>query len=449
MNSENGYSSLFLPPPAIEPLKRLAVEDGLLLNAQRWQCAHEYHRHRQNLHYQAINQPGIVCGLGVSVIPAPADVAAQFRDGRWLLIQSGIAINLVGNPIVIPESIDFRIVSEAKEKPLTVYIVASYVDPDKLQYQGPRDIVQETFRIDEKTSPPNDLEVELCRIVLQPGNVQLENTTNVFFPSVNQLDLRYRQQAKAKPSGMMRLGFVPQGDSEEDNKTVNNLSYLAQSVAGLYPDLSVSNVIDAVDWQLNIGKNYGLIYLNYQQLLTLSEAQIENITEYCATGGILFVELFWKNSGIDELSSTQQELQAAIAEIQTDDDLIETRQQLEAELEAVTTNLNVEISEIEHKLSNLARLIDMKIVGNSGSLSFSHPLRNQPFLFGEFPLIKQQPIKLFNWDGIVLTVGELSTAWGLDEKLLLTRENIRSAQELGINILHFAYRRRQLVQLQQ
>ena len=58
-------------------------------------------------HYQSLHQPGIVCGLGVSVIPAPADLPAQYRDGRWLQIQSGIAIDLVGNPIIVPQPIDF------------------------------------------------------------------------------------------------------------------------------------------------------------------------------------------------------------------------------------------------------------------------------------------------------------------------------------------------------
>jgi hypothetical protein len=94
-------------------LERLAVKDGLLLTADYWQRAHTYHRHRQNVHYQSLQQPGIVCGLGVSVIPAPADLPAQYRDGRWLQIQSGIAIDLVGNPIIVPQPIDFRITSEA------------------------------------------------------------------------------------------------------------------------------------------------------------------------------------------------------------------------------------------------------------------------------------------------------------------------------------------------
>jgi hypothetical protein len=44
-------------------------------------------------------------------------------------------------------------------------------------------------------------------------------------------------------------------------------------------------------------------------------------------------------------------------------------------------------------------------------------------------------------------VGDLSSAWGLDPDLSLSRADIRTAQELGINILHFAWKRRSMMQL--
>ncbi|MBN4003354.1 hypothetical protein [Nostoc sp. LPT] len=86
---------------------------------------------------------------------------------------------------------------------------------------------------------------------------------------------------------------------------------------------------------------------------------------------------------------------------------------------------------------------------NSDTLSSNHSLRNQPFLFAQLPIVQNYPIHLFNWGGIVLVVGSLSSAWGIDDTLSLSRETIRSAQEMGINILHFAWHRHQLTQLQQ
>jgi hypothetical protein len=74
-------------------------------------------------------------------------------------------------------------------------------------------------------------------------------------------------------------------------------------------------------------------------------------------------------------------------------------------------------------------------------------LRTQPFLFAALPTINEQPIQILTGGGIIVVIGNLSSAWGLDEEFSLPRETIRTAQEMGINILHFAWRRRQLTQL--
>jgi len=47
------------PPPPINPFQRLQASDGLLINAERWRRAHEYHRQRQNTHYQSLNHQAL------------------------------------------------------------------------------------------------------------------------------------------------------------------------------------------------------------------------------------------------------------------------------------------------------------------------------------------------------------------------------------------------------
>ena len=80
------------PPPSIQPFDRFQAADGLLINAERWSKAHNYHRKRQNTHYQCLNQPGIVCGLGVRDITPPSKVQAKNREGRRVQIQPDNAI---------------------------------------------------------------------------------------------------------------------------------------------------------------------------------------------------------------------------------------------------------------------------------------------------------------------------------------------------------------------
>ncbi len=440
----------YFPRPEPLPLNRLFVEDGLLLNAERWQCAHTYHRHRQNLHYQSLNQPGIVCGLGVSVIPAPDEIAAQYRDGRWIKIQSGIAIDLVGNLIIVPEPMEFRIASEAKEQPILVYIVISYVDPEKLHRKEPKCQIQETFRIDEKISYPDDLEVELCRIILMPGTVQLSQPSHVFFPSENQVDLRYRQQVIARPQGIVRVAIAAQ-NSPADSVISAYLSGLLQSVAALYPAMrgieEVGQVNLEVEVQRDLLLDHDLLYITYQQFITLTEAELEILKEYDRTGGVVLVELDATTTDFKELIYLQKKLQRTLLNFEDDNEMAGMRQQLELELVETQKSIDKQIEKINSQVQQLARQIS-SYQKESGVIFREHPLRNQPFLFGQFPLVESQEAKIFNWGGIVFVIGNISPAWGLCKSLSLPRETIRNAQEMGINILHFAGRRRQLMQLQ-
>jgi len=81
----------------------------MLINSDRWQLAHNYHWQRQNLLYQSLFQAGIVTGLAVSPIPPPQNVPAKYRDGRWLLIHRGIAIDAHSNFIIVSEPMEFRL----------------------------------------------------------------------------------------------------------------------------------------------------------------------------------------------------------------------------------------------------------------------------------------------------------------------------------------------------
>ena len=155
------------PYPEIKPFERLQVSDGLMINSERWRLAHEYHHHRQNMQYQSLFLPGIICGLGVAPIAAPADLPAKFRDGRWVQIQPGIAIDLHGNFIVVPEPLDFRISSEAFDlKVEIVYLVLSYVDPAKLKRLSSNEVLVETFRVNERTDLPLNSDIEICRLAI-------------------------------------------------------------------------------------------------------------------------------------------------------------------------------------------------------------------------------------------------------------------------------------------
>jgi len=387
------------PPPSIKPFERLQAADGLLINAERWRKAHDYHRLRQNVHYQCLNQPGIVCGLGVRVIAAPRQVEAQYRDGRWIQIQPGIAIDLLGNMIVVPNTLDFRIATEVRgSDPVVVYLVVSYVEPDELGRSNQREVVQEMYRVDEKSTLPGISEIEICRVILQPGQVSIAQPGDVFFPGYNNIDLRYRRQAQARPQAIVRMAQVNHNDPE-CARSFFNLSYLLQSVEGLYQTLRGTEEVGQVSFNDNL-QEYDLLYLTGKQSLSLNSNEFENLKSYLNTGGVLLVDVPLDGNALIERTH-------ALA------------QQLESPL---------------RPLEELRR---------------DHPLRTKPFLFAAMPMINQQLIQVLIGGGIILVIGDIASAWGLDRGFSLPRLTIRTAQELGINILQYAWKRRQFIGLQQ
>ena len=398
------YQSLIImshpfPTPPIQPFERLQATDGLLVNAERWRKAHDYHRRRQNAHYQSLNQPGIVCGLGVQVIPAPKQVEAKYRDKRWLKIQPGIAIDLTGNMIVVPQAVEFRIATTVTgAEPVLLYLTVSYIDPDELRQKQQLEMVQETFRIDEKSSTPNSTELEICRILLQPGEVVVAQAAEVFFPGYNNIDLRYRRQAQTRPQAIARMAQVNHGDPD-CARNFFNLAYLSQAVESLCANLRGTDEVSQVTLAENLGE-YDLLYLTGKQGLSFNSQEVATLKSYLGAGGVLLVDA------------------------------------------------PVDAQPLIDSVQSLATLVESPLKPLE-ELRRDHPLRIRPFLFAALPVIGTQPIRLFSGGGIVLIIGDIGSAWGIDRELSLSRMTIRSAHELGINILNYGVKRRQLIGLQQ
>ena len=376
------------PPP--DPLYRLNVRDNLAINAERWLLAHNYHRQRQSLNYQSLCEPGIVHGLGVKVIEAPAQ--SRFKDGRWLAVQSGVAIDNQGNFIIVGAEQDrtYRLALPAPQQaPTTVYLIVKYVDPDTLELPEQKERVPEQFRIDETTQLPNPNlgEVELCRIHLAVGEIRLETPVNPLRPQTGQPNLRHRMAAKMRSQHYLRIGLL----RPQPNVVQQNFSHLAAALPAFYPTLQAN--IEPIE-SFSALSVYGLIYLQLNQLSALGRVAQQALQQYVAKGGTLLFE----GQTPDEIS-----------------------------------RLSTELSQLWPQ-SNLQPVDPL------------HELVTQPFLFGRLPTVNQGEIMLYQGDGLILTSPPLSSAWG-DRQI--ARSDIRSAQELGANLLQFAWQRQRLYQLLQ
>ncbi len=444
------------PYPEIRSFERLQVSDGLMINSERWRLAHEYHQQRQNMQYQSLFLPGIICGLGVAPSTAPADLPAKFRDGRWVQIQPGIAIDLHGNFIVVPEPLDFRISTEAYDRNIEiVYLVLSYVDPAKLKRSVSNEVLVETFRVNEKTDLPIDTDIEICRIAIAEGDLTIQKPLDVFAPTVSQLDLRYRLQAKLRPQNVIRIACFSSEDKKE-GLTKQNLKFLGKALISLAPSICLIEPIANLDINAELTLNdlhgYHLLYLTGEQVLTLNEPTQLALRSYVASGGVILIEAAIRNTKLENLLSIQQELRSASIKLNKNmaaqfndrsnimsDDQFSIRAELKTELDAI----EIEVGSHTQDLLNSFR---SRILMETAMLAFSdldheHPLRNQPFLFNRLPVFTENPIQMLVGGGVITVMGNLSTVWGGQSEQELTREDIRTCQELGVNILNYAAQR--------
>lgn len=386
-----------LPTPAINPFERLNAVDGLLINAERWLKVQEYHRQRQNFHYQALHQPGIVCGLGVKLIDRKSSVPETYRDGRGIQVQPGIAIDLQGNPIIVPQPQNLHINQRPQKDSFTIYVVVDYRDPNDLEVSTTQEMLQEKFRLDVKVRPPTNQEIELCRIIC-PGEqkIQLTLAQDILRPGYHHLDFRHRQLATIRPQETITIAQLRHSDRSY-GQNFANLDYLLKATTGLYPQLQANRPVELLAIGDSRIQDYDLLYLTGESSTIEDPREITILQQYLATGGVLLID------GLLEADDFNRSA-------------LKLTQQLGYSLKP---------------------------------LSKTHYLRRFPFLFAALPPnFHQQPLQIVCDRGLVMIYGNLASLWGLDEELSLSREQIRSAQELGINILHYAHKRRTFTQLQ-
>lgn len=419
-------ASQAFPLPSAESLQRLHVYDGLMMNARRWGMVEDYNRQRQNVQYQALHQPGIVSGLGVRLIEPPESVAGADKY-PWIAIQPGVAIDLEGNLIVVPASAaqqngaeNLTLKYPIRRKPpadrsITIYITLSY-EPQAAIPQPSTERICEWFRIDEITHPPNGRQVELCRINLQYP-LQLSEPADVLSPGVNQLDFRYRWQAKVRPQTVIRAAQIK--PSQDFDQSSDRASYL------LFRDSreNLSGLMDAV-------------FSLYPTLEADPEIRQVLLTEPLAGYDVLHLPdgHFLHQIPPEGLNALRQFLQAGGGL------LIETPEVTEEEFGPIQ-------QQVEALLPNSVPLYAWEALPREVDPPRGHLLQRSPFLFGALPKICEKPIQIYSSSGLVLIKGQLSCAWGLANQPPLPRTEIRTAHELGINLLSFLWQRRHLTRL--
>ena len=402
------------------PLQRIQVNDGMLITADHWKIAHSYHQQRQAIYYEALHQSGIVSGLGVNVGPVPENAPSKYRQPRWLTIQPGLAMDNRGNPILVADA-ESCYLSAQPVTETTIYIVLKHSEKSSQSA-----IVQEAFQILEKDVPAEADEVELCRVRLGVGNVAIAPPDDVFSPALNQLDLRHRQ--RVRPRSQLTASISAWS---RRSVIIDQFEALFAALPGLYPSLLGQVRTKAL--------HSDLTHFSYQDFCQLERPDQHQIAQYLQHGGVVLVETASEQLG--ELYQIETELRSTLTTSRRDF-APSLKASTQRELTEIQTCITEVVTELTAPLLSFMHREDLDFQ----PLSMDYVLRLQPFSFSRLPTIHGQPIGLYGWEGLLLLVGPLLQVWNVDKTLDLPREEIRSAQELGVNLLNFAAQRRRMHQ---
>jgi len=421
------------PFPKPNPLKRLHVYDGLTINAASWCREREYHRHRQSLHYQSLHEPGIVCGLGVRILEEreiQEILPNQLQGyGRWVEVEPGVAIDVEGNPIIIPPQprdarcFYIRDPIDELDREVMVYLYVCYhepVPPGEDAFSTSQDALQEWFEIDQQTEVLTGKEVELCRLQLKAQQNQLYPPRDFLHPETNELDFRYRRSARVRPQKTVRVGVLENEDLDETDEdiehAIESFQDLTIALEALYPQLYGIREIDRILFSASSTLDVEVRKTTFQnaQVLSLSRSVSDLARDY----DILYLGAAWQHRSLNTLTLNLLR------------QYIEFGGLLWVEVPQGVSQLPI-LSSLEQIQRSEDRWED---------LDRRHPIRTEPFAFQRLPIGEAlEPIQLKKLGNIILCQGQLSLCWGASFSLELDRAEIRTAQELGINLLNFAW----------
>ena len=355
--------------------------DGMAVTAHVWEEAHDFHRIRQRFHDLLQHGPGIVVGLQVSASDPPDSA---------VYIQPGVAIDPGGDVIVVPEQLSYDFGSTEG----LLYLVISYGETRPTQGKdGGLLYIQSQYEIEAVPTLPASPCVELAR-VFRAGEILINDAKQADLPGSNELDLRFRP------------------DSQSIADITNETARIAVCYAGLpHPRAGHGAVFLAralrhagrqvwVDDEVPFGPGLGvytLVYLVGAGSFQLTRQEMNTLYAYLNSGGTLILEGCHQG-----LPSGNSLANAAFSDL--------------------AASFGISLAEPQE----------------------GDPLLVEPNLFGAPPPGYQigDDQKLLIGNGLIFSTCDYGCLWqGKRHGRAASREEIRSGEEWGENLLDYALNR--------
>jgi hypothetical protein len=291
------------------PNKKLRAFDGMAVTADVWDQAHTYHDQFQRTHNLFFHGAGILTGL---------EVIASDPPDRMVYILPGVAVDLAGQIIVLPEAVAYDIGNDIEGQ---LFLLLSYRESAPRSSNGNEQsspqFTESQYSITARPAIPDQPVVELARFNRESRTAFLLDAQNPLEPRLNEIDLRYRHAIDLATASPMTVGVIYQGKVREP---VHG-SGLARTTYELSHASRVNMVVED-NQQLNPNVlGFTMLYLVAEGKFQLNASQIKGLQGYLERGGTLLLESCDEESAAD-LKALCEKLGTALNPLQAGDPLL-------------------------------------------------------------------------------------------------------------------------------
>ena len=269
-----------ITPQHFAPLRRIKPMEGMLVTETIWEEAHEFHRQQQRLHGLYAHGAGILAGL---------DVIASDPPDREVYVLPGMALDSVGNLIVVPRPVAFSLGSAQGELRLVLSYGESEPRNEKLTVDDNALRIQSEFLMETQLTQdqqPNEGCVELARLRCTSSEQPITNAANPAQPGAQEIDLRFRCWIGSTMTPSVRVGVLAFGNGG------------AASVAGV--QALAGSIRAQHHWRVWVDEDIvlGNTLQQYQMLAVigaggfeLDDNAVQRLRTWIDQGGTLFAEI--------------------------------------------------------------------------------------------------------------------------------------------------------------
>lgn len=377
------------------PIRRIKPYDGMVVTAEVWDEAQEYHRQQLRYHSLLNHPAGILTGL---------EVIASDPPDSSVYIQPGLAVDSAGHTIILPESLSFDL--GAAQGPL--YLRLSYDesqpkadDSGLTSLTDPADVmlfVRAQYGLEAADAPPDPEGpyIELARLYRQRADAVITNAKHAVQPGLNEIDLRFRRELNRTALPTVRLAVCYAGKARA-NSAKRHGSGARQLARVLRQNNYQAWVDDAVELKAGADLSaYTLVYVVAQDTPKLDPDEMTVLYTYLQGGGTLLLEVCRKITAAETMAAAFLEM----------------------------------LSSFGIKVTDLPP---------------DHSLLNEPYFFAVPPVgyeaVETSSLKV--GDGVIVSTYDYGCVWqGERHGQPATREEIRAAHEWGTNLVTYALARR-------